>query len=242
MLKEIKKNNKLAFNFVIINFIIGTLLFYEALFRQINIILITLLISYLPFIMFFIISLLSYHLKNNLKAIKVIKIITKILTYLQVFYYFMAIFMITILMAINPVTNPKYYKFFVNSDELTKVFPKQIPDNAENVQFYYAPGVLQGSTDYVLYYIDKNINLDRFNDLFKDKAIWIGHEKDYTEKRGLLTGIFSHTSIKYENKNDFIIYLIEGKCDDSGYCNHGNYLLVAINENTNEIIYESRSW
>lgn len=242
MLKEIKKNNKLAFNFTIITFIIGTLLFYESLFRPINIILITLLISYLPFIIFFIIFLLSYHLKDNLKAIKNIKIVTKILTYLQVFYYFMAIFMITILMAINPVTNPKYYNFFVNSDELTKVFPKQIPDNVENVQFYYAPGVLQGSTDYVLNYIDENINLDKFNDLFKDKAIWIGYKEEYTEKRGLLSGAFSFTHIKYKNEDDFIIYLIEGECDDSGYCNHGNYLLVAINESTNEIIYESSSW
>ena len=69
MLKEMKKNNKLAFNFVIIDFIVGTLLFYDALFRPINIILLTLLLSYLPFIIFFIISLLSYHFKNNLKAI-----------------------------------------------------------------------------------------------------------------------------------------------------------------------------
>lgn len=242
MLKEMKKNNKLAFNFVIIDFIVGTLLFYDALFRPINIILLTLLLSYLPFIIFFIISLLSYHFKNNLKAIKIIKITTKILSYLQVFYYFMAIFMITILMALNPVTNPKYYKFFVNYDELTKVFPKQIPDNASNVQFYYAPGVLQGGTDYVLYYIDNNITLDKFNEKFKNKSIWIGHENEYTEKKGLLTSIFSHTPIEYEKKDDFIIYLIEGECDNSEYCNHGNYLLVAINENTNEIVYKSSSW
>ena len=242
MLKEIKKNNKLAFIFVIINFIIGTLLFYEALFRSINIILITLLISYLPFIIFFIISLLSYHLKDNLKAIKVIKIVTKILIYLQVFYYFMAIFIISILISLNPVTNQKYYKFFVNSDELTKVFPKQIPDNVKNVQFYYAPGVLQGSTDYVLYYIDENINLDKFNNYFKDKAIWIGHKKEYTEKKELLTGTFSFTPIEYKNEDDFIIYLIKGECDDSGYCNHGKYLFAAINENTNEIIYKLSFW
>ena len=150
--------------------------------------------------------------------------------------------MITILMAINPVTNPKYYNFFVNSNDLTEVFPKKILDNVKNVQFYYAPGILQGSTDYVLYYIDNNITLDKFNDQLKNKAIWIGREGEYTEKRGLLTGVFSHTPIEYENKNNFIIYLIEGECDDSGYCNHGNYLLAAINENTNEIIYESSSW
>ena len=238
MLKETKKNNKLAFIFVIINFIIGTLLFYEALFRSINIILITLLISYLPFIIFFIISLLSCHLKDNLKAIKVIKIITKILIYLQVFYYFMAIFIIAILMSLNPVTNPKYYKFFVNSDELTKVFPKQIPKNVENVQFYYAPGVLQGGTDYVLYYIDENINLDNF----KEKATWIGTKDEYTEVNGLLSGAFSYTPIEYKNEDSFVIYLIEGNCDDSKYCNHGKYLFVAINENTNEIIYKLSFW
>lgn len=238
MLKEIRNNNKLAFNFVIINFIIGTLLFYETLFRPIKIILITLLISYLPFIIFFIISLLSYHLKDNLKAIKVIKIVTKILIYLQVFYYFMAIFIIAILMSLNPVTNPKYYKFFVNSDELTKVFPKQIPDNVKNVQFYYAPGVLQGSTDYVLYYIDENINLDNF----KEKATWIGTKDEYTEVNGLLSGAFSYTPIEYKNEDSFVIYLIEGNCDDSKYCNHGKYLFAAINENTNEIIYKLSFW
>ena len=145
-------------------------------------------------------------------------------------------------MVFKSCSNPKYYKFFVNSDELTKVLPKQIPDNVKNVQFYYAPSVLQCSTDYILYYIDENINLDKFNDYFKDKAIWIGHKKEYTEKIGLLTGIFSFTPAKYKNEDDFITYLIEVECDDSGYCNHGEYLFPAINENTNEIIYESSSW
>lgn len=241
-IKEIKNNNKSSFYWSIINFIVGSLLFYDALFRPINVILLTLLLSYLPFILFFIITLLSYYLKDNLKMIKIIKIITKILTYLQFFYYFIAIFMIAILMSINPVTNPKYYNFFVYSNELNKIFPKKIPDNVKDIHFYYAPGILQGSTNYVLYYVDENMTSNNFNDTFEEKAIWIGYENDYTEKNGLLASAFYYTPIEYKNQNDFIIYLIDGSCDKSGYCNHGKYLFVAINENTNEIIYKLSLW
>ncbi len=176
-------------------------------------------------------------MKNNIKKC----IFSFIMTILAFFLVTTLITMCALDAVENPITDVKYYKREIKGD-LLKVFPPDIPDNVENVEFYYAPGFLQGGTNYSLYYIDKNMTMDKFDKKYKDKAIWIGHKDEYTEKRGLLTGAFSYTPAEYENEDDYIIYLVEGKCDNSGYCNHGNYLMTAYNEKTNEVIFRLEDW
>ena len=83
---------------------------------------------------------------------------------------------------------------------------------------------------------------ENFDKEYKNKAIWIGHKEEYTEKEGLLSRVFTYTPSYYKNENDYIIYLIEGRCDDSGYCNHGDFLIAAFNEKTNEVIFSSGEW
>ena len=83
---------------------------------------------------------------------------------------------------------------------------------------------------------------EKFDKEYKNKAIWIGHKEEYTEKEGLLSRVFTYTPSYYKNENDYIIYLIEGRCDDSGYCNHGDFLISAFNEKTNEVIFSSGEW
>lgn len=68
------------------------------------------------------------------------------------------------------------------------------------------------------------------------------HKKEYTEKNGLLAGAFVYTPVYYENEDDYILYLVEGRCNDSGYCNHGDFLIAAFNEKTNEVIFRSEEW
>ena len=123
-----------------------------------------------------------------------------------------------------------------------KVFPQKIPKNVEDVKFYYAPGVLQGGTRYTLYYVDKKMTLDEFDKKYKKQAEWIGHIDDYKEKPGLLGGAFYSTPSEYKNENEYVIYLIKGRCDDSGYCNHGDFLMAAFNEKTHQVVYSTESW
>lgn len=236
---------KIRFPFImsIITFIIGTMLAYTSIGMPVGKdFAIVLLASYLPFIFFLVITLLCYYFGNKKEIRFVFKFISGVLTLLLLYYYVMAIIIIGFLEAENPVTNVKYYKHQVNGTELTKVFPKEIPDDVENVKFHYAPGVLQAGTNYMLYYVDKNMTMEKFDNNYKEKAIWIGHKKEYTEKTGLLSGAFSYTPANYKNEDDFIIYLVNGECDDSGYCNHGKFLLAAYNEQTNEVVFRAEYW
>ena len=180
-------------------------------------------------------------MKNNIKK----RIFAFIMTILAIFLVTILIIIWALMSALdaveNPITDVKYYKREIKG-HLLKVFPSDIPDNVEKVEFYYAPGILQGGTNYSLYYVDKNMTMDKFDKKYKNKAIWIGHKDEYTEKMGLLTGAFSYTPAEYENEDDYIIYLIEGNCDNSGYCNHGKFLMTAYNEKTNEVIFRSERW
>ena len=81
-----------------------------------------------------------------------------------------------------------------------------------------------------------------FNEKYKDNAIWIGNIDEYDEKEGLLTGAFSNTPAYDKNSSDYVIYLYEDYCDDSGYCNHGEFLFAAFNEKTSEVIYKHEYW
>ncbi len=226
----------------IITFLIGIIFSYGSIGVLIKAKVIILLISFMPFILFSIFTFITYKFKETHEIVFVFKIISIIITSLLVLYYFIAMFFVIFIEVANPVINPKYYNQYISGSRLKKAFPSEIPDNVENVKFYYAPGILQAGTNYSLYYIDKNMTLDKFNQNYKDKAIWIGHNEEYTEKEGLFAGAFSYTPAEYENENDYIIYLIEGDCDDSGYCNHGNLLFAAYNEKTNEVIYRSEQW
>ncbi len=147
--------------------------------------------------------------------------------------------------------NTLYYMFDVTdinmyekrmNDNLLMIFPERIPKNAKNVNFYYTYGILQAGDIVSLYYEDNNLNSNEFDKKYNNKSIWSGYIKEYTNNNGLLDNIFYKTSVLYNEEDNYKVYLIKGHCDDSGYCNHGNYLLTAINNKTNSVIYKYERW
>lgn len=202
--------------------------------------LIIFLVCFIPFFVFLIITILSCYFIERYE--KIIKTITFILSILLATYYSIVLFVCVLLVTTNPVTDSKYYNHYVKGDKLEKVFPAKIPSNVKNVEFYYALGFLQGGTELALYYIDKNMTLDKFNSIYKSNAEWIGHIKDYNEKDGLLSGAFSNTPSQYKNEDDFIIYLVDSSCYMPDSCNHGDFLFAAFNEKTNEVIFKLEDW
>lgn len=236
------KNNKFQFIMSIITFIIGVYLSSGAIGLPIKAKLVILLVSFMPFILFVMFVLLINKYKEKAKVCFFINVISMIATFLLIIYYFLAIFLIAIEEADNAVTNPKYYKHYVNTFSIKRVFPKEIPKDVDNIKFYYAPGLLQAASNCSLYYIDENLSLEEFDKMYKEKAKWIGHKNEYTENECLLESAFLHTPADEYNEDDFVIYLVEGDNDDSGYCNHGIFLLAAYNEKTNEVIYRASSW
>jgi len=227
----------------IITFLIGIFLSYDSIGFPFVAKLIIFIAAFTPCILFVIFMIVIYKNKKKKKVVSVFKTISIVVTCLLLFYYFIAMFVVVFTEATNPMTNHKYYSYYIfTTPGLKKAFPSKIPKDAENIKFYYAPGVLQGGTRYTLYYVDKNMTLSKFDKKYKKQAEWIGHKDEYTEKSGLLGGAFYSTPAEYKNENDYIIYLIDGNCDDSGYCNHGNFLIAAFNEKTKEVVYSTESW
>ena len=204
--------------------------------------------SFLPTIVFFVILIVAYFKCTTRTSKDIVLGLCSILTFLLLGYYICWIFIGAFVEADHPITDIHSYKDKVNGNRLLKAFPKEIPKDVENIKFEYSPGVLQAGTDISLYYVDKNMTLEKFDKMYKNKAIWIGHINDYnnrTDKQtspGIQSGLLLNDVATYENANDYVIYLIESYCDNSGYCNHASFLFAAYNEKTNEIIYASEEW
>ena len=223
----------------IITFLIGIFLSYDSIGFPLKAQLIIFLVAFIPCILFVIFLFVIYKNKEKQKVYSVFKTISIVITSLLLFYYLIAKFVVVVTEADNPMTNPKYYSFHIPDK---KVFPKKIPKDVDDVKFLYAPGMLQGGTRCTLYYVDKNMTLDEFDKKHKKQAEWIGHIDDYKEKTGLLSGAFYYTPSEHKNENDYVIYLIKGRCDDSGYCNHGDFLMAAFNEKTHQVVYSTETW
>lgn len=247
--KEEKVLKKYIFPLImgITSFFIGSFFVYETIGVPLKAELEILVFSYLPTLLFILNTILMYKFHNSKKIITTFHILSIILTCILFIYYFIAIFIIVAIQAVNSVSNPIFYKHYVSGTYLTKVFPKNIPKNVDNVQFHYNPPLLQGGSNYYLYYVDENMTSEKFDKKYKSKSMWVGHKEKYNEKKGLLSGdllMYSKESYykKQEHENDFVIYLVEGKCDDSGWCNHGEFLYTAFNNKTKEIIYRAEKW
>lgn len=235
------KRTKLSFTMMCITFVISFFFLYFGIVEDIKWMCITMLIGSFPFIIYLIITLCVNKFYEKKYVKNIYNIFTPIFTICVLIYYCVAIFVCLLIQVAHPVTNINKYKYVI-SDSLLTIFPKQIPQNVNNKFFYYQPGVLQGGTTIILYYVDNSLNQDSIYDKYVDNSKWIGYLSDYIDSENLLADVFYNAPIEKENEKDFKIFLIDGSCDNSGYCNHGNYLIVAINEQTREILYKSKTW
>ena len=197
------KQNIFKIILCILTFLIGCLIFCSiAIGISIKEQLIIMLISFLPFLIFLLITIFSYYHKEKYKIVLWGRI-----------YYFIATILCIILQSLNPVINPNYYNYYIQTSNLKEKFPNKIPNNAENIKFIHSIGIFQGGTVYSLYYIDNKMTDEIFMKEYKNKAIWIGHIDEYTDKKGLLSGVFNNTPAHDKNTNDYTIYLMDEDCD-----------------------------
>ena len=146
-INEFFKQNIFKIILCILTFLIGCLIFCSiAIGISIKEQLIIMLISFLPFLIFLLITIFSYYHKEKYKI--VIRAITIILSILLIGYYFIATILCIILQSLNPVINPNYYNYYIQTSNLKEKFPNKIPNNAENFKFIHSTGILQGGTIY----------------------------------------------------------------------------------------------
>lgn len=246
MLKNIiKYYNKAKFPFImtIISFVFMLLSIYWGIeLIEISYKIKVIITGILPFSIFLLITRLTYiyHEKKNTKTIS--NTITLILTLLFTFYCPINTF-ITILIndMMYPTKDINNYQKYIKSKRLSEVFPNEIPKEVKDPILIYSPGFLQASNRYVLYYVDPNLNIIDFDNQYLPKAKWIGNNND--DDLPMAVDInFTNLPVEEKDIDNFKIYVIDSYCDDSGWCNHGRYLIVAVNEYTKQVIYESETW
>lgn len=201
----------------------------------------TLLVLIIPVVVFGIALYRKYKFINNERAKSNINWFTTFALLLLPVYYLFTLFFLSIEFVTTDVTNYKYYKDFMYKD-LYEVFPKKIPKDAENISFFHRDPFLQGGGINALSYKDKSLTASIVDEKYKSKSIWIGNYQNEEIPEAVNEDhLFSNLSIDGKIDN-FTIYVYEARCDDSGWCNHGEYMLVAYNDITKEIIYKEENW
>lgn len=241
MIKDVLRNSKFQIVLAIINFLIFALFVYSTKYDSWIYRYKVLLWASLPFIVCLILAVLKNKHYSNNKVKGAINVISGLLIFINFMFFCVLSIGYVIWKGESPKLNIKYYTNYIERYDYVKdIFPKDIPNNVTNAEFYHIPGFLQGADEIVLYYVDKDLNIEEFDRKYKDKTEWIGYKDDYYQKEGLLVGSLLYN--KLDNDKDFKIYLFDSYCDDSGYCNHGYYILVGVNENTKEVIYKTSNW
>ena len=200
-----------------------------------------LLVLIIPVIVFGIALYRKYKYRINKNARSNINWFTTFALLLLPIYYFFTLFILGFESATTDVTNYKFYNDFIYG-ELYEVFPKKIPKNAENISFYHIDPFLQGGEINSLSYKDDSLTSSIVEEKYKSKSTWIGNADSEEVPEAVNDyGLFSNISINGKKEN-FILYVNSARCDNSGYCNHGEYILVAYNDITKEIIFKEEHW
>lgn len=190
----------------------------------------------IPVAIFLFVTFLTY--KGKLKE-SWSSIISCALLFVFIIHNIILIFSIVIDEIKHPITNIRYY------EELRdKNFPEVIPKDAQNVMFYYHPTFLMGGSGVGLYFRTDNEELiQEYISKYEEKAKYTSLNYEPDRETGYLPNDYIYTPYEYEKlPQEFVIYYLEQGCDDSGYCNHGEYTIVAINDATNEVIFKNEDW
>ena len=78
------------------------------------------------------------------------------------------------------------YQQITDEDTVKDIFPKAVPDAAENVSFSYTPQFLQGGEVFELSYTVSEQELRRWEAVLETASEWIGSHEEWCENNGWL--------------------------------------------------------
>ena len=132
--------------------------------------------------------------------------------------------------ATTVTTDTKYYSRAFNQIDrvpcVEAVFPKSIPEDAENVCFSYTPQFLQGGEVFELSYTTTPEKLTQWATILEDKADWFGSNQEWIVANN--QGFRGADAVRYQ----FIW--------DNG--NHGEECYVLIESAVNQITFYYSVW
>ncbi|MDN6409718.1 MAG: hypothetical protein L0J76_06405 [Tetragenococcus halophilus] len=135
---------------------------------------------------------------------------------------------------VNKIDIENYERILrLSDDSLTKHYPKEIPDHAKNVRISHQSPFVQAGEIFQLRFQTDAERIKDYQEEFAKKAIKVGTIEEIEEG-----AIFKHSDLPFKS----IIYLLVSEPYQANNWNHGEYSLVAINEETNEIVFLMEDW
>lgn len=127
-------------------------------------------------------------------------------------------------------------------NSLTACFPAKIPKNAKNVEFHYNPAFMQAGEEYDLKFDTDSDSIDKYIDEFSQKASSTvesgGSFADNSDIYSATYDMFEYTALP----GDFTVYMTEDKPNQPDNGHHGEFSLVAVSRQRNEILFRARQW
>ena len=141
------------------------------------------------------------------------------------------VLLLSVWTATTTTTDMRYYtRAYAQIDEVDaveEIFPKTIPEEAQDVAFAYTPQFLQGAEVFELSYTTKNEILTEWTDLLKKEAEWIGSNRQW----------------HFENNWSFNgVEATRYQLDWDGGFNHGQICYVLVNETAGRITFYYSNW
>lgn len=243
MIKKIIKlcSENFLYFCLIANFIVFICLRYCFIIESILKSVLFTLLLFMP-TLFSIILLLIKKRKNIKKIIiNIIINVIQIVCILLSFIYFCVLIVVgSFIMAVDGVNNIKNYKK-VRYQHKISIGPNSIPNNAKNVNFHYNNSFLQGGEVFYLYFKTDNKSLKKYKEEYSIIAKSVIDYNSIDNNYHYLKSMHIDDLFK-ESKENLKVYYLEGFCDNSGYCNHGEYKIVIIDEFSNSIMFMYEKW
>lgn len=114
-----------------------------------------------------------------------------------------------------------------HEEYLKGIFPEEIPENAENVDFYYCPQFLQGGEVFELSFTTDKESLDAWDEFLREHAEWSGPDIEWCE--------LNNYGRREEGITRYHLYW------DGGY-NHGEIGYVQIDPSVGRIRFYYSHW
>lgn len=129
-------------------------------------------------------------------------------------------------------------------EDLTRGFPRDVPDNAEEVSFSYHPALGQGGEELILRFKTDKETILSYKNIYSRLAVWHGSPNDGERTRhGLFDGRLHVFNGDYnEPPDDLEIYVLYSRPYLPESWNHGELSMVLISEENLKVVFYAGDW
>ena len=239
--------------FTVLSALIGSYFFYDWRIEKVNPLLC--LSNFIPSVIFFIIYKLEkkYGSKKKIQTISHVIILFTLIPCILFLYFTNSFIPVE-----YGIRNLRKYSSILNNkwnNDLVHHFPKKIPNDAEDVKFFYRAGFMQGGAVIQLSYTTTPEEINKLYDHFskkKTRSFFGGNSNNHmNQENGMPTTFFYTADTEYHKfPKDYEIMIFDWIPSEKEKkrrnlkrsFNHGKSHGAAISKKRNIIVYWAESW